>query len=141
MRASLLSFRTCRRAVSAIEFALVAPIFLFLLFGIVAYGFHLALVHGVQQIAAEAARASVAGLTDDERAAIARSNVATNAPSYPLIAPTRLSIVSAATDQSTMTFLLTLRYDASDLVIYKLPFVVMPSSEIIRTSAIQRGGY
>lgn len=54
-------------ATSAIEFALVAPVLLLLLFGIIGYGYILGVYHGVQQIAAEAARASVSGLNDTER--------------------------------------------------------------------------
>lgn len=130
-----------REGASAIEFALVAPIFLALLFGIVGFGLQLALVHGVQQIAAESARASLAGLTDPERATIAQDSVVLNAPFYPFITPARLQVVSAVTNPATGTFLLTLRYDASDLFIYSLPFVPPSSSTIIRSAAIQRGGY
>ncbi|TIM19494.1 MAG: pilus assembly protein, partial [Mesorhizobium sp.] len=41
---------------SAIEFALLAPIFILLLLGMVAYGIYFGASHSVQQIAADAAR-------------------------------------------------------------------------------------
>ena len=112
-----------------------------MLFGIVAFGFHLSLIHSVQQIAAEAARAAVAGLTDGERSLLAQANIGTNAPSYPMITPTKLSVVSTATDPLTNTFTVSVRYDARDLVIYSLPIVAMPSPIILRSAAIKRGGY
>ena len=64
-----------QRAVAAVEFALVLPFFIALVFGIIIFGSYLAVVHGVQQLAAEAARSSVAGLTDSERASLAQSYV------------------------------------------------------------------
>jgi Flp pilus assembly protein TadG len=53
---ALTAWVRCRRGASAVEFAIVFPLFLFALFGIVMYGAYLAVVHGVQQLAAEAAR-------------------------------------------------------------------------------------
>lgn len=127
---------------SAVEFALVLPIFLMLSFGIVAYGSYLAVVHSVQQIAAEAARSAVAGLTDVERATLARRNVYNHVGSYPLIDPGRLFVEHAATDPSTGTFRVRLRYDADDMFVFQLPTVVtLPSRQIIRSAAVQRGGY
>ena len=54
----------CRRGASAVEFAMLLPLFLALVFGIVVFGAYLTMVHGVQQLAAEAARSSVAGLSE-----------------------------------------------------------------------------
>ena len=140
------NFRTrfCRdeRATSAVEFAIVAPVFLMLVLGIVAYGTFLGMAHSIQQITAEAARASIAGVNDDERAALARSSVANNIGSYPLIQANHVTISHAATDAATSTFTLTLNYDASDSFIYALPrFVPLPPAAIVRSAAIQRGGY
>ena len=63
---------------SAAEFAIVLPLFLLMFFGIIVFGFYLALVHGVQQLAAEAARSSVPGLSETERASLAQSYVSDN---------------------------------------------------------------
>ena len=139
---SLRAVASCRRAVSAIEFAIVFPLFLIVLFGIFVYGSYIGIVHGVQQIAAEAARASVGGLSDAERVSLAASNIAANVSWYPMITPTRLTLQSAATDASTNVFSVTLRYDASGMFVFELPnFVPAPDKVIVRSASIQRGGY
>src|SRR5689334_2202188 len=58
---------------SAVEFALVAPIFFALIFGIMIYGYYFLTLGLVHHIAYEAARASVSGLTDDERSSLAHA--------------------------------------------------------------------
>src|SRR5689334_21418066 len=57
--------------VAAIEFAVVFPLFLLIILAIIGYGSYLGAAHSVAQLAADAARASVAGLSDTERASIA----------------------------------------------------------------------
>jgi Flp pilus assembly protein TadG len=128
--------------VTAIEFALVAPVFLMLLFGIIVFGAYLTVTHGVQQIAAEAARSSVAGLSDTERSTLAEATIRNQAGSYPLIQPSRLRVDRIATDPETLTFTVRVSYDASDMFVFLLPsFVPQPPTEISRSAAIQRGGY
>jgi len=58
---------------SAIEFAIVAPVFFMLVFGIIVYGYYFASLNMVNHIAYEAARASISGLDDDERSALAHA--------------------------------------------------------------------
>jgi len=129
-----------RRAASAIEFAILSPVFLLLVFGIVVFGSYLAMVHGVQQLAAEAARSSIAGLNDAERASLAAGYVSANAASYPLIAADRLTVASAASGANV--FVVTVDYDASQSFIYALPTLVpMPPSRIERSAAIPFGGF
>jgi Flp pilus assembly protein TadG len=131
-----------RSGTSAIEFAIILPVFVAMLFAILAYGSYLSVVHGLQQITAEAARASVGGLTDAERADIARNSIGSNVTSYVFLTPQQLTLTSAATDPATNTFSVTVRYDASSLFVFSLPTIVpMPSPIIIRTASIQRGGY
>src|SRR5690554_3805248 len=80
-----------RRGSSAVEFAIILPVYLMLLLGIFAYGSYLALVHGIQQITAEAARASVAGLSDAERLSLARNTINLSLNSYPFIQANELT--------------------------------------------------
>ncbi|MCW5689412.1 MAG: pilus assembly protein [Pseudolabrys sp.] len=130
-----------RRGAAAVEFAIIIPVFIMLLIGIFAYGSYLSVVHGVQQLTAEAARASIAGVTDSERVSLAQSNIARNIGGYPFLAQNDLIVQSAATDGNG-TFSVTLRYDAADMFIFNLPSLIpMPSPVIVRTAAIQRGGY
>jgi Flp pilus assembly protein TadG len=132
-------FARCRRAASAVEFAMLMPLFLVLVFGIVVFGAYLTMGHGVQQLAADAARSSVAGLSETERVSLAENYVTTNAGSYPLLQPGHLT-VSAATSGNDV-FVVTVNYDASGNFIYTLPFVPAPSSTIARSAAIPFGGF
>lgn len=131
-----------RDGTSAVEFAIVFPLFMVILLGLIVYGVYFGVVHGVQQITAEAARASIAGINDGERLSLAKGNIDANVSYYPMLSADRLSIESAGTDPVTSTFTVTVRYDASNLFIFLLPHLVpAPSPIITRTAAIQRGGY
>jgi Flp pilus assembly protein TadG len=132
-------FARCIRAASAVEFAILLPLFLVLVFGIVVFGAYFTMVHGVQQLAAEAARSSVAGLSEVERVSLAENYVTTNAGSYPLLQPGHLT-VNAATSGSDV-FVVTVNYDASENLIFTLPFVPTPPSIIICSAAIPFGGF
>lgn len=130
-----------RSGAAAVEFALVVPIFFILLFGIIVFGSYLAVIHSVQQLAAEAARASVAGMSDTERNSLALAYINNNVGSYPLLVPSKLTLVNSATNASDV-FQITLNYNLSSSFIYQLPsFVPGPPSTIVRSAAIQRGGY
>ncbi|MCW5693788.1 MAG: pilus assembly protein [Pseudolabrys sp.] len=130
-----------RRGAAAVEFAIIIPVFVMLLIGIFAYGSYLSVVHGVQQLTAEAARASIAGVTDAERVSLAQSNISSNIGGYPFLTANDLVVQSAATNGAG-TFSVTVRYNAADMFIFNLPSLIpMPSPVIVRTAAIQRGGY
>ncbi len=58
---------------SALEFAIVAPVFFMLVFGILVYGYYFASISMLNHIAYEAARATVTGLSDDERNTLAHA--------------------------------------------------------------------
>jgi Flp pilus assembly protein TadG len=140
-RCEMTRFFRCRRAASAVEFALLLPLFLTFLFGIVVFGSYLTMVHGVQQLAAEAARSSVAGLTDSERNSLATSYVSANASTYPLLVPANLSVNAAPSANDANVYVVTVNYNASTSFIYSLPFVPGPSSTIVRSAAIPYGGF
>jgi Flp pilus assembly protein TadG len=132
----------CREGTAAIEFAFILPVFLVVLFGIISFGTYIMVVHSIQQLAAEATRAAVAGLSDSERATLAASSISSTVQSYPLLTPGRLTLASAATDPATSVFSVTLQYNASNMFIFNLPsFVPSPSPTIVRSASIQRGGY
>ena len=135
-------FRHAREGATAVEFAIIAPVFLMILFGIILYGCYLSVVNGVQQLAAEAARSSVAGLSESERSTLAHAYVAGNVNSYPLIKLAKLTVNAATSGSDANVFVVTVSYDASGMFIYAPPsFVPAPSSTISRSAAIPRGGY
>ncbi|QFT92040.1 TadE-like protein [Roseovarius sp. THAF9] len=75
----------------AIEFVLIAPILFALILGIITLGFYMGVSHSVHQLAAGAARASVAGLDEIERRDIATAYLAEGATRYPLLTDEALS--------------------------------------------------
>ncbi|TKB30109.1 MAG: pilus assembly protein, partial [Mesorhizobium sp.] len=70
---------------SAVEFALLSPVFILLLLGMVAYGIYFGASNSLQQIAADAARTAIAGLNQTERQALVASFVKNNASGYPFV--------------------------------------------------------
>lgn len=142
MKHRLKIFSAARDGAIAVEFAIIAPVFLMIVFGIVMYGSYLAVIHGVQQLAAEAARSSIAGLNESERSSLANAYVTGNVKSYPLIDPARLTVNAATSGSDANVFIVSVNYDASGMFIYSLPtFVPVPPSSVVRSAAIPRGGY
>jgi Flp pilus assembly protein TadG len=137
----MIKFFICRRGAAAVEFAMLLPLFLTLVFGIVVFGSYLTMVHGVQQLAAEAARSSVAGMSDSERSSIATSYVTANVGTYPLILPTNISVSAATSTSDPNVFVVTVSYNASGMFLFSLPFVPRPPSTIVRSAAIPFGGF
>ncbi len=135
------SFATDASAVAAVEFALLLPLYLFLLLGMTAYGIYFGAAHSVQQLSADAARRAVAGLSPDERQQMARQFIGRNAEGYLFIDPARLTIDVGDSTNDTGQFDVTISYDASDLPIWGLwERLPMPSRIILRRSTIRMGG-
>lgn len=85
-RTRLLSrFRADQSGVVAVEFVLIAPILLTLLFGIVTVGYFMGISHSVSQLASGAARSSVTGLDETERRSIATAYLDEAGKRYPLL--------------------------------------------------------
>jgi Flp pilus assembly protein TadG len=131
-----------RSGVAAIEFAIVAPVFFLMVFGLLAYAVYFGMVHSVQQLAADAARASVAGITATERATLAKGNVASAVANYPLLDPAKLTVDATPSDSDPNLFTVDLHYDASENTIFALAGLVpMPPKIIERQAVVRRGGY
>lgn len=118
MLPALSRFPRNQRVTRAVEFAFVAPILL-LLFGIMDYVF--GIDHSIQQIAAEAARSSVSGLSDAERSRIARDFIAAHARSYTFIDPTKPRVRIGQTGPHMRSFEVAVAYDMSGSVYGNLP--------------------
>lgn len=130
-----------QRAASAVEFALLMPIYLLLVLGALAYGIYFGAAHSVQQLAADAARAAVAGLNDEERHALVDLFIARNGDSYVLLDSQRLSFVAAPSPVDANQYLVTVSYDASALPIWNIyPPLPMPPPTITYRSTIRNGG-
>ena len=121
---------------------MIAPILLTLVFGIIGYGTVLGTYHGVQELASEAARASVGGLTDQERGQIAQTYVQSNAGAYAFIEPAKLTLSTQSTGSPPSAYQVTVSYDMSDSFVYRLgSFLPMPAPIIQRSAVVRYGGY
>lgn len=125
---------------TAVEFALLAPLYLLLIMGMTAYGIYFGAAHSVQQISADAARAAVAGVSPAERRDLATTFVNRNAAGYLFIDVDNLS-VSLDTQPEETQFQVVVSYDASKLPIWGLfEGLSMPNQTIQRRSTIRVGG-
>jgi Flp pilus assembly protein TadG len=79
----------------ALEFALVAPLFLLLVFGTMIFAIYFATFVAVIHGSAEGARASIGGSTDAERNQLARQRVSALLTGYqPLLNPARATVTT-----------------------------------------------
>lgn len=142
MPAALRRLTSDRSGNSAVEFAMVAPVLILIFAGIIGYGYIFSVYHGVQQIAAEAARAAVSGISAQERSRIARDFVSAHAGSYAFIDPGRVSVDTRENSGGLDTFEVRIAYDMSGSVIDQIhQLVALPQPQIARNAVIQRGGF
>lgn len=126
---------------TAVEFALLCPLYLFLILGMTAYGIYFGAAHSVQQLSADAARIAVAGVNRPERQQLATDFIKLHGGGYMFIIPDRLTIEVGDNPVDTSQFNVTLRYDASSLPIWGLfDRLSMPDQTITRRSTIRIGG-
>jgi Flp pilus assembly protein TadG len=123
----------------AVEFAFVAPVLIFIMMGIIGYGGYFWMSHSVQQLADEAARAAISGMTVSERASLAQASVTTGASGYAQLTPSKVS--TQVIDQNgRLTVQVT--YNAADSFAFAVRGLApMPSDQIRRQASIQLGGY
>ena len=125
-----------RRGTAIIEFAILLPVLIALLMGMLCYGLYFGAAHSVQQLAADAARHSIAGETLAERQAMVTGFVVTHGPAYFLVRPERLSEISA-TQQAGGQLRVRISYDATWLPIYGFARLVpLPPATITRDCVI-----
>jgi Flp pilus assembly protein TadG len=130
------------RGVAAIEFAILAPVLLMILFGISAYGIYFSAVSSLQELTADAARASVAGISAAERQTIVTNYVAQSSPNYRLLSRNAITVTTAPFPGDPTRYSVTLRTDISSLPLQTTTgFFPMPSGVIQRTAVVRIGGY
>lgn len=134
--------RRDERGSIAVEFALIFPVSLIFFMGLMAYGIYFGAAHSVQQLAADAARASVSGLNDAERVSIASAHVAASGNSYPLLTSVHISITAGSLDADPTQFEVRVSFDSGNLPIWALSGLVpLPDRTIERVAVVKRGGY
>ena len=133
-------FSSNRSGAAAVEFAIIAPVFVLLFMGMIAYAIYFGALHSLQQLAADAARISIAGLDETERETMVRQFLDDNADGYIFIDRSKLS-ADVGDNPAGTQFVVRLSYDASDLPIWTLlEGLPLPGQTIVRTSTIRVGG-
>jgi len=134
-------FPSAQSGVAAVEFAILTPVFLLMLMGMLAYGVYFGAAHSVQQIAADAARTSIAGLNADERNTLVGAFITRNAKDYVFIDASKVSFSIGDKPDDASQYLVTIRYDASGLPIWSLNIPLpSPGMVIHYSSTIRKGG-
>jgi Flp pilus assembly protein TadG len=125
---------------SAIEFAIVAPVFLMLTFGIVIYGYYFATMAALNHIAYEAARATIAGFTDAERNALAQARAGAVISTFGgFLDASAITVGAAAT--GTGTYAVTVTYQFHALGLGSSSLLPVPATEQVTTVEVSHGGY
>ena len=125
-----------REGAAAVEFALVGPILILLLIGIVVYGGWFLTAQTVQAVASEGARAAIGGLDAVEREALVRSEV-TGAVRGVALNPDRTTIL--VTEQAGRLRVV-VAYDSSDTPLMLMGGMLpRPPAVIRRVAVIQVG--
>jgi Flp pilus assembly protein TadG len=141
MRRLLLCVRRASAGTAVIEFAILTPVYLLMLTGMLAYGIYFGTAHALQQLAADAARTAIAGRDEAERNLLVADFLARNAAGYMLIDPARLTHAIGDSAADPNQYEVRLSYDASALPIWNLyPPLPLPSQTIAYGATIRRGG-
>jgi len=134
------SLLRCRSGSSAVEFAIIAPVLLLMLFSLIGYGIYLAAAHAVQQIAADAVRTAVAGLDASERQKLVQEYLTKSTMDYALLDKKNFTTKVQSDPSNPNQFTVSIEYDASTLPIFSLYSYAMPDKHIRRYSTMRIGG-
>jgi Flp pilus assembly protein TadG len=107
----------------SIEFAILVPVFLAILFGIIVFGVQYATRIALTYAASEGGRAAVAGLSDDERKLLANAAITDALTALsPLVDPAKATVSVDLSDESSGEEV-TISIAYNDVRFAALPFV------------------
>ena len=133
-------FRSDKQGAAAIEFAIIAPVFLLVILTLIAYAIYLTAAHSVQQITADAARTAVAGLSAQERETLVDNFITSSTLNHPLLQKDKIHITVTTDPANVNQFTVTTEYDSSNLPIWNLYTFPLPEHTIRRFATIRMGG-
>lgn len=141
MRSLLGKIRSNEQGAAAIEFAILTPVFLLMLMGMLAYGIYFGASLSLQQLAADAARTSISGVNDNERRRLVENFLDKNADAYVLLNLASVDHSFELARRDANQFAVTLSYDAQALPIWNLYLPLpLPSKTITHQATIRNGG-
>ncbi|MGV1757315.1 MULTISPECIES: TadE/TadG family type IV pilus assembly protein [Rhizobium] len=133
-------FNRAKEGTAAVEFALIAPLFLLMLLTLIAFAIYLTAAHSLQQLTADAARTAVAGISATERTQLVQDFVTRSTINDAFLTKDKLTVTVATDPANANQFTVSASYDASALPIWNLYTFVMPDQTIRRYSTIRIGG-
>ncbi|MGO1074261.1 TadE/TadG family type IV pilus assembly protein [Inquilinus sp. CA228] len=127
---------------AAVEFILVAPAFLAIVFGILIYGFYFGTWIAISQAAAEGARASVAGMSPMERASLAQAAATAVLENYGSLLDSENWTITAQPGATPSTFQVSVQYDLSGKAFENFADLLpVPTDTPTATMTVGYGGY
>jgi hypothetical protein len=134
----LAGFGQRRDGASALEFAILAPVALLILIGMIAYGLIFSTHLSLQHLLAETGRATIPGLGQQERQSLARLHFDGSLDAYPLLDPTaaRLEIHD---DGRYTEVLITYSLDGHPAYAFE-GLLPLPASPYVYRQVIRNGG-
>jgi len=131
--------RRLRQGSAAVEFAIVGPLLVLLLMGMVVYGGWFWVAQSVQSLASESARAAMGGLDATERSQLATRFVSTQASQVAGLNPALATVVVTSDAQAIRV---QVSYDLHGHPLMMLSGMVPSPPTVIQRSAVVRtGGY
>ena len=132
---------SCTGGASALEFAIVAPVFFTLIFGILIYGYYFASMSMLNHIAYESARATISGLDDNERNALALARAVELIDDLGgFIDSDSIEVDAAADGEGIYAVTVHYQFDALGLIGMSSLLPMPPTEQTIRVE-ISHGGY
>lgn len=128
-----------REGSAAIEFALVGPMLVLLLMGMVVYGGWFWLAQSIQSLATESARAAMSGIDDTERRQLAMAYVVHEAAEGSGLDPALIA-TTVTSDAKAVRVHLTYDAHAHPILILAGP-LPKPPPLIRRQAVVRTGGY
>jgi len=133
---------TCERGIAALEFVVLAPVLLLLVFSVIIYSIYFTALLGVRQAAAEGARAAVAGLSTAERTSLATTRARQVVDTYGTMLGGGATPVITTTAQGTGGFSVRVSYNMSGSPIMRFgSFIPLPSPNVEATVTVTNGSY
>ena len=131
-----------KTGLAALEFAVLAPALLMLVFSVIVYSIYFTALYGVRQASSEGARAALAGLSSTERSTLATARAQTVAESFRSIVGQGGAFQVTAQSESSDVFAVTVSYDMSGSPIMRYAgFLPLPSSTVTATTRVTNGSY
>jgi Flp pilus assembly protein TadG len=126
--------------VAAVEFAIVAPVLLMMIFAVIVYSIYFSAFLGVRQAAAEGARAAMAGMSTSERSALAVARATAVMSGYSGLTGVSVAPTITATQQATGLLKVSVSYNISSSPIMRYGQLLPLPSPIIKSDVIVANG-